>query len=61
MVVVLGHPEYYPRFGFEPAAPRGLHYQGPEFDPVFFVTELRDGALAEARGFVVYLPPFEAL
>lgn len=23
-VVVLGHPHYYPRFGFEPAAPHGI-------------------------------------
>ena len=24
LVLVLGHPTYYPRFGFEPAAPLGL-------------------------------------
>lgn len=24
LVVVVGHPEYYPRFGFEPAAPLGI-------------------------------------
>jgi len=24
-VLVLGHPTYYPRFGFEPAAPLGVH------------------------------------
>jgi putative acetyltransferase len=24
IVVVLGHPEYYPRFGFTPAKPKGL-------------------------------------
>ena len=24
LVIVVGHPEYYPRFGFEPAAPLGL-------------------------------------
>jgi putative acetyltransferase len=61
VVVVLGHPEYYPRFGFEPAASRGLHYRSPELDPAFFVTELRRAALGGARGFVRYLPPFEAL
>jgi putative acetyltransferase len=41
-VVVLGHPDYYPRFGFEPAAPKGLvsEYDVPE--PVFMILELRD-------------------
>jgi putative acetyltransferase len=31
LVVVLGHPEYYPRFGFEPARPRGIEtpYDAP--------------------------------
>lgn len=60
VVVVLGHPEYYPRFGFVPAASRGLTYQ-PGFEPAFFVTELREGALGDARGRVRYLPPFEGL
>ncbi|MHB1787802.1 MAG: GNAT family N-acetyltransferase [Acidimicrobiales bacterium] len=27
MIVLLGHPEYYPRFGFEPAMGLGLTYQ----------------------------------
>jgi predicted N-acetyltransferase YhbS len=27
-VVVVGHPEYYPRFGFEPASKHGLMSQG---------------------------------
>ena len=29
-VVVLGHAEYYPRFGFRPATEFGIHH--PEFD-----------------------------
>jgi len=28
LVLVLGHPAYYPRFGFEPAAPLGLEAPG---------------------------------
>ena len=27
LVVLLGHPSYYPRFGFEPAQPLGLECQ----------------------------------
>jgi predicted N-acetyltransferase YhbS len=28
-VFVLGHPEYYPRFGFVPTAPRGIRWEHP--------------------------------
>jgi putative acetyltransferase len=44
-VVVVGHPRYYPRFGFAPGVRSGL---GCEYDvPVeaFMVLELRPGAL----------------
>lgn len=58
-VVVLGHAEYYPRFGFVPAGPRGLHFKDAEFDPYFMVRELRSGALACLSGFVEYSPEFD--
>ena len=31
-MVVLGHPGYYPRFGFEPARPLGIetYYDAPD-------------------------------
>jgi putative acetyltransferase len=62
VVFVLGHPTYYPRFGFEPAAQRGLHYEGgPDFDAAFFVAELTAGALAGRRGVVHYRPEFAQL
>jgi putative acetyltransferase len=59
VVVVLGHADYYPRFGFRSAAELGLHYRGTDFDPFFFVTELEDGALEAIRGMVEYFPEFE--
>lgn len=58
-VFVLGHAEYYPRFGFQPAAPRGLHYETAELDPYFFVLELREGALEEVQGWVEYDAAFD--
>lgn len=62
IVFVVGHPEYYPRFGFVPAAPKGLHYGGGRiFDRSFFVAELAPGALAGRRGLVYYHPAFDAL
>lgn len=59
VVFVLGHASYYPRFGFEPARPRGLHYKSAEFDPAFFVAELEPGSLDGLEGEVVYLAEFD--
>jgi putative acetyltransferase len=63
VVFVLGHPEYYPRFGFEPAAPRGLFYSDTsrDYSSVFFVTELEPGALAGRRGVVHFRAEFDGL
>lgn len=57
-VVVLGHPEYYPRFGFRPASRFGVksEYQVP--DDVFMALELRARALDGRTGTVRYHPVF---
>ena len=54
VVFVLGHTTYYPRFGFEPAWPRGLYFNTPEPNPAFFVLELQPAALGGRRGEVRY-------
>lgn len=61
IVVVLGHPEYYPRFGFVPARDKELRseYQVP--DEVFMVAELEAGALDGVFGLVKYHPAFGAV
>jgi putative acetyltransferase len=58
VVVVLGHPEYYPRFGFTPARQKGLSCEYPVPDEVFMVVELRPGALGGRQGLVKYRPEF---
>ena len=58
VVVVLGHPHYYPRFGFVPAATKGLSCEYPVPDNVFMVTELVPGALRGRAGLVKYHPEF---
>ncbi|HWM90745.1 MAG TPA: N-acetyltransferase [Thermoanaerobaculia bacterium] len=58
VVVVLGHPEYYPRFGFVPASRKGLRSEYDVPDEVFLVAELRPGALAGRQGLVRYHPAF---
>lgn len=57
-VVVLGHPAYYPRFGFAPAHTFGLRdpYGAPP--EAFMALELTPGALAEATGTVHYHDAF---
>jgi len=54
-VVVVGHPAYYPRFGFKPAADFGLRWEHGH-DEAFFALELRPGALDQAGGVVRYRP-----
>lgn len=58
VVVVLGHPEYYPRFGFVPARQKGLSCEYPVPDEVFMVAELKPEALDGLRGLVKYRPEF---
>ena len=57
-VVVVGHPEYYPRFGFRPASRLGLRCEYPVPDAAFMALELEPGALAGRRGLVKYCPEF---
>jgi putative acetyltransferase len=56
-VVVLGSPEYYPRFGFTRADRRRL---GNEYgaDEAFMALELRNGSIPANGGMVRYGPEF---
>jgi putative acetyltransferase len=57
LVVVLGHPEYYPRFGFEPGAAHGIldPYGVP---PEAWMVHLLPACTPEARGLVKYAKAF---
>jgi putative acetyltransferase len=59
--VVLGHPDYYPRFGFVPARDFdiGCEYDVP--DDAFMATELEAGYLSAASGTIAYHPAFAEL
>ena len=59
--VVLGHPAYYPRFGFVPASRFGLRCQWPVPDDVFMAQELQPQGLAAQGGLVAYDPAFDAV
>ncbi|PYI54633.1 GNAT family N-acetyltransferase [Paenibacillus flagellatus] len=62
VVCLIGHPDYYPRFGFRPAKEAGLElkqFRVP--DDVFMVRELREGALQEIGGELRYPESFWTL
>lgn len=61
LVVVLGHPEFYPRFGFAPARPHGIAWEIKVPDEAFMVRELEPGALARISGTVKYRPEFSEM
>ena len=61
IVVVLGHPDFYARFGFVPTRHRGIHCEFDVPDGVFMVMELCQGALAGRGGLVKYQPEFKSV
>ena len=60
LVIVTGHPTYYPRFGFVPARPLGIEPPDPVPDEAFMVKRLAsyDPAL---RGRVAYPAAWDVL
>ncbi|MHC4474085.1 MAG: GNAT family N-acetyltransferase [Planctomycetota bacterium] len=58
IVVVVGYPEFYSRFGFVPARGRGLECEFDVPDEAFMVLELRRGVLAGRTGCVRYRQEF---
>jgi putative acetyltransferase len=61
-VVVVGHPEYYPRFGFEPASGRGLASQWDDIpDAAFMVLVLSADAMARVTGVARYRDEFDEI
>jgi putative acetyltransferase len=60
-VIVLGHPEYYPRFGFERASAHGLTCQWEEVpDEAFMVLVLDAGVMEGVSGAASYRDEFNA-
>ena len=60
-VVVLGHADYYTRFGFTPAAAFGIESEYDVPDEAFMVLELSPGALGGKSGTVKFHPAFKGL
>lgn len=59
-VIVLGHPAYYPRFGFEPASRYGLRSQWDGVpDEAFMVLVFDEPALENVSGVARYRTEFD--
>ncbi|HNB52690.1 MAG TPA: GNAT family N-acetyltransferase [Anaerolineales bacterium] len=58
VAVVLGHPEYYPRFGFKSAEDFEIRCKWDVPAGVFMVKELQEDALEGVTGMVEYAPEF---
>ena len=60
-IVLVGHPHYYPRFGFTPASRFGLRCEYDVPDDVFMAQELRPASLAGKSGTIQYHAAFADL
>jgi predicted N-acetyltransferase YhbS len=53
-VIVVGHPDYYPRFGFKKASKYGISASFDVPDNALLAIELEKDALKDCRGTVAY-------
>jgi predicted N-acetyltransferase YhbS/integrase len=60
-IVVIGHPEFYPRFGFQPAGPKGLSCEWEVPGGAFMVTVLNAEVGGDLRGLTKYRPEFSTV
>ena len=59
-IIVLGHPEYYPRFGFVPTSRHGLSCQWEGVpDEAFMILILDEVAIAGVSGTIRYRDEFD--
>jgi putative acetyltransferase len=59
LVLLIGHPTYYPKFGFKPARQFRLELRQFEVpDEVFMVCEMREGELNRIKGELKYPKAF---
>ena len=60
-VVVLGHPRFYPRFGFIPSVEFGIRSEYDVSPEVFMILELKPGVLSGSPGTVKYHEVFDRI
>ncbi len=60
-VIVLGHPEYYPRFGFVVGQKHGVECEFPSRPEAFMIRALGAATLDSVKGMARYHGEFQAL
>jgi putative acetyltransferase len=60
-IIVLGHAEYYPRFGFRPASQFGVTCEWEVPDEVFMLLVLDEAAMNDVSGMAKYRPEFSTV
>jgi putative acetyltransferase len=60
-IVVVGHANYYPRFGFRPASTRGITCEWGVPDDVFMLLVLDEGKMGAISGLAKYRDEFASL
>lgn len=57
-VILVGHAEYYPRFGYKKLSSYGITLPFPVPDECCLGAELTEGALSKVSGIVIFPPEF---
>ena len=57
-ILVVGHADYYPRFGFKPASTRGITCEWDVPDDVFLLLVLDEARMQGISGLARYRPEF---
>lgn len=57
-IIVLGHAEYYPRFGFKPASRYGIRSEWDAPDDAFMILVLNESEIQDITGVARYQPEF---
>ena len=57
-VIVLGHPQYYPRFGFERASHHAIRIEWQVLDEAFMILILDESKTRSISGVAKYRPEF---
>jgi len=60
-IIVLGHPNYYPRFGFRPASTYGIECEWAVPDDVFMVLVLDEAKMQGVSGLAKYRHEFSTV
>lgn len=60
-VAVLGHPDYYPKFGFQPSVNFNIRSEYDVPDEAFMLIELVEDGLSDKSGVIQYHPAFNSL